>query len=131
MLYQAGYASLIGGVSAAYLCKISILSLYHRIFTLPGERLPFYVVAFVTLGCGLSTWLGYFTIIPIAKQLVPDPQLTPTETKRNDDFQFYTGIATCFTDIMILCFPLGKLYQLRMDRRRKIGLMATFMVGFM
>ncbi|KAK7914268.1 hypothetical protein PG985_011971 [Apiospora marii] len=126
----AGYASLIGGVSAAYLCKISILSLYHRVFTLPGERLPFYAVAFVTLGCGLSTWLGYFTIVPIAKQLDPDAQFTEAEKKRNADFQLYTGIATCFTDVMILCFPLGKLYRLRMDRWRKIGLMATFMVGF-
>ncbi|KAK7985411.1 hypothetical protein PG988_003033 [Apiospora saccharicola] len=127
---KAGYASLMGGVSAAYLCKISILSLYHRVFTLPGERLPFYAVAAVTLGCGLSTWLGYFFILPIAKQLVPDPDLTTAEKARNNDFQLYTGIATCFTDVMILCFPLGKLYQLRMDRRRKIGLMATFMVGF-
>ncbi|KAK8043570.1 hypothetical protein PG993_006000 [Apiospora rasikravindrae] len=130
MSSKAGYASLIGGVSAAYLCKISILSLYRRVFTLPGERLPFYAVAAVTLLCGLSTFVGFFVILPIAKQLVPDPQLTEAEKIRDDGFQLYTGIATCFTDVMILCFPLGKLYQLRMDRRRKIGLMATFMVGF-
>ncbi|KAK8061553.1 hypothetical protein PG994_007919 [Apiospora phragmitis] len=127
---KAGYASLIGGVSAAYLCKISILSLYHRIFTLPGERRPFYAVAALTLLCGLSTFVGYFVIIPIAKQLDPRLKLTDAEKTRDDGFQLYTGIATCFTDVMILCFPLGKLYQLRMDHRRKIGLMATFMVGF-
>ncbi|KAK7962715.1 uncharacterized protein PG986_003540 [Apiospora aurea] len=127
---KAGYASLIGGVSAAYLCKASILSLYRRVFTLPGERLPFYAVGALTLLCGLSTLVGYFAVVPLAKQLVPDPHFTDAETTRNDGFQLYTGIATCFTDIMILCFPLGKLYRLRMDRRRKIGLMATFMVGF-
>ncbi|KAK8075232.1 hypothetical protein PG997_009895 [Apiospora hydei] len=127
---KAGYASLIGGVSAAYLCKTSILSLYRRVFTLPGERLPFYAVGALTLLCGLSTLVGYFAVVPIAKQLVPRPHFTDAEKMRNDGFQLYTGIATCFTDVMILCFPLGKLYRLRMDRRRKIGLMATFMVGF-
>lgn len=120
-------------MSAAYLCKISILSLYRRVFTIPGERLPFYAVLAVTLLCGLSTFLGYLTIIPIAAWWDPDAQdrLTDGQKWRNDDFQLYTGIATCGTDILILCFPLRQLYRLRIERWRKIGLMATFTVGFM
>ncbi|KAK6820991.1 hypothetical protein PG987_015391 [Apiospora arundinis] len=129
---KAGYASLLGGVSAAYLCKISILSLYRRVFTIPGERLPFYAVLGLTLLCGLSTFVGFLAVVPIAAWWDPAAadRLTPAQKRHDDDFQLYTGVATCFTDVMILTFPLGQLYRLRIERWRKIGLMATFMVGF-
>ncbi|KAH7040010.1 uncharacterized protein B0I36DRAFT_379081 [Microdochium trichocladiopsis] len=108
--------------------KISILTLYLRIFTMRA----FIIAAKVTMALCV-TWMiimgagSIFICRPFA--LYWDPTL-PGECGNLLAFWIFTGTLNIVTDLTILVLPMPYLYGLEIALYRKLVLIATFGIGF-
>lgn len=109
------------------LCKISILILYCRIFSIPFFQKLCYGTAAVIAAWSLSTILLALLICqPMSDMWTPVPQ-----GHCGDQVTSYTvtGSINIVTDLLVLCLPLPYLLRLNMALYKKLVLTATFTVG--
>jgi hypothetical protein len=110
--------------------KLSILMLYYRM----SQARPFFryatlVVGVVVIVNGIvMTFLNIFQCRPISAAFTNDPE---NPGKCVDLFSLYLCSApvNVITDIAILVLPLPSVTAMRLDKRQKVGLVATFMLG--
>src|SRR4051794_2045331 len=110
--------------------KLSILMLYYRM----AQARPFFRYATLAVGAivivnGIvMTFLNIFQCRPISAAFTNDPE---NPGKCMDLFSLYLCSApvNVITDIAILVLPLPMVTSMRLDRRQKVGLIATFMLG--
>ena len=108
-------------------CKISILLLYTRIFTMRLMVVVAWATAALITGFALSTVLSCLLICrPLA--LNWDPTLEGT---CGDQLLSYTitGSFNLATDVIVLLLPLPYLWKLQMKLYKKIILSCTFSLG--
>ena len=107
--------------------KISILSLYLRIFTRKSFRSLCYVnlaiVVCFTLGATVATILQ---CIPIAASW--DKSI---HARCTDSIAFWLAwcVINIVTDVAILALPVREVLHLQLPRREKLGLLAVFSLG--
>jgi hypothetical protein len=116
-------------VAACLFPKLSILSLYLRVFTDRSVRIVTWVVIGVCIAHAIANWLASFTICH------------PFEFKWNKTINGhcanvmasyrYVSIPHIITDMAIFVLPLSSLYHLVMSKRRKLGIFLTFIMGSM
>lgn len=109
------------------LTKISILSLYNRIF--PSRKLFWASVAIAIISILYAAALAIVCIL----------QCIPLSTLWGGDSNGWcmdtgppytvTAVANVLTDVIILCLPMKSLYGLNMPMHRKIQIMALFALG--
>jgi hypothetical protein len=113
-----------------YLVKLSILALFHRIFNVSkSSRILIYVgVTFCTIitipffGVAISR-NALCNGASAVNQSVCQPKTTSLTTT------IYSAL-NILSDFYILFIPIRQLKGLHMNRHRKMGLIALFMVGF-
>lgn len=109
------------------LCKISILLLYTRTFTMRLMIVVAWGTGAIIVGFALSTIIaGLLICRPLA--LNWDQTL---EGSCGDQILSYniTGSLNLATDIMVLLLPLPYLWKLKMQLYKKLVLGATFSLG--
>lgn len=115
---------------ACYSCKLSVLILYHNLFsTAWGKKVT-------PLAVGLTAAFGVSSILSLLLVWHPLSKWWDGTSDAADDVQMaiasrYVDVATCLTDFFIYCLPLRTLWTLKMDRKRREGYVLTFGVGFL
>ncbi|KAI9799384.1 MAG: hypothetical protein M1833_004084 [Piccolia ochrophora] len=107
--------------------KISILLLYRRIFIYRTFRwvvwglVVFFVAAFL-----INLFLSIFQCVPVQKAWKPE---LPGHCLGFYE-AWYAGSALLLaTDVMLLIVPIPVVWQLQMDAKQKLGLIAVFLLG--
>lgn len=109
--------------------KISILSLYMRVFAVPIVKRVALGTMAIIVGWAIATVLAGFLICrPLA--LNWDQTLEGSCGNQVASFQG-TGVINLFTDIMVLVLPMPFLYKLNMALYKRLVLIGVFSVGFM
>jgi len=114
-------------VGACLFPKLSILALYLRIFTQRSVRIIAWIAIGVCIAHVVANYIASFTICQ------------PFEFKWNKTIKGHcadviasyrwVSLPHIITDIVILTLPLSSLYQLQMNKRKKLGLFLTFAMG--
>jgi hypothetical protein len=114
-------------VAACLFPKLSILALYLRIFTERIVRIVTWIVIGVCIAHAIANILASFTICQ------------PFEFKWNKAINGhcanvmasyrYVSLPHIITDIAIFVLPLSSLYHLMINKRRKLGIFLTFIMG--
>lgn len=119
---------------ACYCCKLSILCGYYRLLSTPSSTFRLVVRAmFVLTACiGIASCLGFLLVFKDMNwwwtaALETEPTALPTEVKMNEAID----IMSLLTDVIICVMPLPVLSNLRLDRNKKILLIALFSLGFL
>ncbi|KAM3064770.1 hypothetical protein ACMFMF_011765 [Clarireedia jacksonii] len=114
-------------MAACLFPKLSILALYLRIFTQRSVRIIAWIVIGVCIAHAVANNILSFTICQ------------PFEFKWNKTINGHcANILTSYrwvslphiiSDIAILTLPLSSLYQLQINKRKKLGILFTFAIG--
>ncbi len=114
-------------MAACLFPKLSILVLYLRIFTDRIVRICTWIVIGVCVAHAIANIIASLTIC------------RPFEFKWNKATEGqcanvmasyrYVSLPHILTDIAVLVFPLSSLYGLLMNKRRKLGIFLTFLMG--
>ncbi|KAI0972071.1 hypothetical protein F4678DRAFT_472101 [Xylaria arbuscula] len=108
--------------------KMSMLCLYHRIYTTPTFRRVNYVAMFLVAGYFISFIPLFLTnCIPLSQYWDPKPTGWCRDTVQGDNA---TLAANLVLDLIVLALPLPVLWRLRMSIRDKITVTALFGFGF-
>jgi hypothetical protein len=108
--------------------KISILAFYLRLSPEKTFRSVVYALSTsVVLYCLVSSFAVFFSCKPVAKTW----DLTITYGSCIDVSKMWTFVAAMnsTTDILILFLPIVMMWNVRMQTKRKIGVVAVLMVG--
>ncbi|KAK3304839.1 uncharacterized protein B0T15DRAFT_576189 [Chaetomium strumarium] len=108
--------------------KISILLLYARLFP---------VQTFLWVIKGLGAFLGchgVLYVLLIAMQCLPvytiwDRYVTDRKCIDVTAVAYSSGALSILEDVAILLLPIPQVWQLKIDRRRQLGLIAIFSIG--
>lgn len=114
-------------VAACLFPKLTILALYLRIFTGRIVRITAWVMIGVCTAHAVANIIASFTICQ------------PFEYKWNKTINGhcanvlasyrYVSIPHILTDIVILVLPISSLYHLLMNKRKKVAIFLTFLMG--
>ncbi|MCJ1462047.1 hypothetical protein MMC07_000647 [Pseudocyphellaria aurata] len=108
--------------------KISILSLYRRVFdTVPFKKATL-VVGFlcVTWLCG-NVFTELFFCSPFSAAF--DPKLRQTHCKDFTAFLLGITISNMLLDVIILCMPLPMIWSLNLSTSKKLEISGIFLLG--
>jgi len=112
---------------AIFTTKVSILLLYHRIF--PGRtftKVLWSIGAFVAVWTLAAALVDIFQCVPVQAQWNP----TIPHTCVNIDAELTAvSVLNVLSDFSILGLPLPMLWKLNTTRKRKMQLIAIFMLG--
>lgn len=115
---------------ACYSCKLSVLILYHDIFSAAWSKVMTPIALALTLGFGLTSVLTLLLVWqPLAKWW--DGTATDADHIHMDMASRYVDVATCLTDFCIYCLPIRTLWTLKMEKSGRRGYMLTFSIGFL
>ncbi|KAJ4129215.1 hypothetical protein NW768_007750 [Fusarium equiseti] len=112
-----------------FFAKVSILSLYWRMFRVTGIRLPIQIL----FGCSLvwitfRIFMGIWHCVPVEKFWDDSVQgYCAIEDKK---FFFGTTLVHAMIDIAILVLPMWQIGRLQLPAIQKAGIMVMFTFGF-
>jgi hypothetical protein len=110
------------------LTKLSILFLYSRILATKHMRMINHLLIATIIVCNIWTVIAMFiSCIPL--QAVWDPSVKGWCLGLG--LQLGNSILHVVTDFVIFILPLPVLFKLQLNRRKKIGLMLVFSIGFL
>lgn len=91
-----------------------------------------WAVGVFTLLCGLVSIIApWLAVLPLRRRWNSSQQST-AEIARKNNILLFGDIALLITDFVIFSLPLKTLLGLKLiDRNKKIGMIATFMLGFL
>ncbi|KAI1362620.1 hypothetical protein F5Y08DRAFT_269084 [Xylaria arbuscula] len=108
--------------------KMSMLCLYHRIYTTPTfRRWNYFVMALVIAYVASFLPLFLTNCIPLSQYWDPKPTGWCRDTLIGD---IATVAANYFLDFAVLALPLPVLWSLKMSVRDKLTVTAMFSIGF-
>lgn len=112
-----------------FFAKVSILSLYWRMFSLTNIRLPIQIL----FGCSLvwitfRIFMGIFHCVPV--QAFWDSEAGGYCAIEDKKFFFGTTLVHAIIDISILVLPMWEIGHLQLPRLQKAGIMVMFTFGF-
>jgi hypothetical protein len=112
-----------------FFAKISILSLYWRMFSITNIRIPIQIL----FGCSfvwitIRIFMGIFHCVPV--DAFWDPNAGGYCAIQDKNFFFGTTLVHAAIDICILVLPMVKLYQLQLPLLQRLGIMVMFTFGF-
>lgn len=115
-------------VVAVALVKLSILSMYLRIFPSREFKIGAYVIGFIVIGWAIAIVLVcIFQCNPI--EMAWQPWLT-TGTCINLKGSFIgNGVPNILTDVAILAMPVKQVWHLHATMAQKVSLLCTFGLG--
>lgn len=106
---------------------MSILFLYHRIFIQPWFRVALKLTGALIMAWGItSNLVNIFQCWPISFQW------NPTEAGHCIDYaksSLVFSVVNIITDFVILGLPMPLVWQLKVSKRSKLALSATFAAG--
>lgn len=117
---------------ALFLSKIAALLFLARVFPRASNSKWFNYALWTTFGLNVAWLFGIvfgtiFFCWPISKNwLVTQPGNCGTQF----DLLVGSAVPSVVIDLIILVLPLPKLWHLRIDRAKKVGLMAVFILGY-
>lgn len=117
---------------ALFLSKIAALLFLARVFPRGANSKWFNWALWTTFGLNVAWLLGIifgtiFFCWPISKNWnVTEPGHCGTQF----DLLVGSAVPSVVIDLIILILPLPKLWQLRINRAKKIGLMGVFVLGY-
>ncbi|KAI1261628.1 hypothetical protein F5Y18DRAFT_440267 [Xylariaceae sp. FL1019] len=118
-------------VTSLWSIKVALVLFYKK---LAPRGLNLQMIYNATLGFLAVTWLViFFDIIfqcfPNNKRWSQDPnyQCDPYQAEVN---YWITILLNIFTDVLIICLPISMVLKLQMKRKQKLGVVATFALGF-
>lgn len=112
--------------------RISILLLYHRIFTASLPRVKYLIGLLLALQ---AVYLVVYSILPIfiCRPLYKAWHPLERQLYFRDWYYYYTQVALYSTsmafDAILLVFPLYPVFNLQMPIQRRIGVAILFMLG--
>lgn len=118
--------------------KLSLLFFYRRIFLVQQRwfKIALWLNAFYAAGLGIgSTFEFIFQCLPVSyfwERFSIDYGITPTVTGSCLPQTVHLAtpaILSTISDVLILLLPLAVLFKLKLDAKRKFGLMAIFSLG--
>ncbi|KAH7013659.1 hypothetical protein EDB80DRAFT_749306 [Ilyonectria destructans] len=114
---------------ALFFAKLSILSLYWRMFHVTNIRLPIQIL----FGCSIvwitfRIFMGIFHCVPV--QAFWDSSAGGKCEIEDKKFFFGTTLVHAFIDIAILIVPIVQIGKLQLPSLQKYGIMVMFMFGF-
>uniref|UniRef100_A0A8H7TQG4 Rhodopsin domain-containing protein n=1 Tax=Bionectria ochroleuca TaxID=29856 RepID=A0A8H7TQG4_BIOOC len=112
-----------------FFAKVSILSLYWRMFNLTNIRLPIQIL----FGCSFvwiifRIFMGIFHCVPV--EAFWDSNAGGYCTIEDKKFFFGTTLVHAAIDIAILILPMWQILQLQLPLLQKAGIMIMFTFGF-
>ncbi|UKZ74788.1 hypothetical protein TrVFT333_002458 [Trichoderma virens FT-333] len=112
-----------------FLAKVSILSLYWRMFSVTNIRLPIQIL----FACSLvwiifRTFMGIFHCVPV--EAFWDSNAGGYCAIEDKKFFFGTTLVHAVIDIAILILPMWQISQLQLPMLQKGGIMVMFTFGF-
>ncbi|KAJ4009224.1 hypothetical protein NW752_009523 [Fusarium irregulare] len=131
-LYQAKLLLFIAELFYAFglfFAKISILSLYWRMFRVTGIRLPIQIL----FGCSFvwitfRIFMGIWHCVPVEKFW--DDSVDGYCAIEDKKFFFGTTLVHAMIDIAILVLPMWQIGRLQLPAIQKAGIMVMFTFGF-
>lgn len=117
---------------ALFLSKIAALLFLTRVFPRTSNSKWFNYALWITFGLNVAWLIGIvfgtiFFCWPISKNwMVTEPGHCGTQF----DLLVGSAVPSVVIDLIILLLPLPKLWHLRIDRAKKVGLMAVFVLGY-
>lgn len=109
--------------------KLSVILLYHRIFTSTKFRMVAYMMLVLVSVWGIAFTLGYLLqCIPLRQTY----EMTAGETRRCFNTVTFNTVACASTivlDVAILTMPWPIIWRLQMSLPRKIAVTAIFLLG--
>lgn len=111
------------------LTKISLLLLYHRLFSVNKQfRLALFVAgALVIMWWIASFWDTIFQCVPI--QASWDKSIKNAKCQSIRSAALGTGISNLILDILFLLLPVPMIWRLHVSRRIKVSLTGIFLLG--
>ncbi|KAF1964478.1 hypothetical protein BU23DRAFT_575648 [Bimuria novae-zelandiae CBS 107.79] len=121
---------------ANWAVKMSILILYHRIYSLQ-KALPWYLrreVVWAMAAAVTASTLSFFLVesfgcVPVSA--IFDLDNTEKRCIARGVFHFAQAGINCFTDLVLVVFPLPLLGLLKISRRQRYLLVLIFSIGFL
>ena len=128
---QMLFASMIFYVCTVTLVRLSILLLYRRIFDIPPFRIITTGLIAACTAWGLAMCAAnIFQCHTITDAFRPEVVGALDGRCINLQAMFYGALATGFTlDLVILILPFQQIWNLRLERRQKLELMAILSLG--
>ena len=108
--------------------KISILSLYLRIFPQKPYRIACYALAGVLMGCLLGNVIAT-SLICVRVKALWDTSTGEGHCFHQNAYFRYSTLPNILTDIYMLILPLPVIWRMSLSKRDKIGLTITFGTG--
>ncbi|KAG9236101.1 hypothetical protein BJ875DRAFT_246451 [Amylocarpus encephaloides] len=110
------------------LVKMAIITFYFRLFgSIRSFRLSAYFVAILVLLCGATVILEVLLVcIPFSKNWNVEKQGTCMHTR---EMYVATGSVNIATDILLMGLPIPYILSMRIDLKRKLGIIAMFSLG--
>ncbi|GAW16378.1 hypothetical protein ANO14919_058040 [Xylariales sp. No.14919] len=130
-LFQAFFAGEIIFAISSPLIKLSVLSLYWRIFPTRTMKLACIALASLTITWGIVIGVFNFLVCkPLHAFWNLELQKSP-DTKCIDIIWFWLGnsASNCAIDLAILILPIHEVVKLHSSISKKIGLCAVFLLG--
>lgn len=114
---------------AQTLIKISLLLLYHRLFSVnkPFRIALFAAGALVVIWWTASFWDTIFQCVPV--QASWDKSIKNARCQRIRDAALGTGISNLILDLVFLLLPVPMVWRLHVSRRVKVSLTGIFLLG--
>ncbi|OIW26036.1 hypothetical protein CONLIGDRAFT_684574 [Coniochaeta ligniaria NRRL 30616] len=108
--------------------KISIVLFYMRIFTTRKFRIAAYCVMAYTIVWAISTWIvNLTTCSPIA--FYYDKTIPGGKCRNQAISGSINGGLSLLGDIMVLALPIPVVWSLKINLRKKVGIMGIFLLG--
>ncbi|KAK1751006.1 hypothetical protein QBC47DRAFT_351784 [Echria macrotheca] len=109
--------------------RLSIVIFYMRIFTTRNFRIAAHCVNAYTIAWAISTWIVNLTVCtPIA--FYYDRTIPGGGSCRNQAVSgSISGGLSLLGDILVLALPVPVIWRLRIDTRRRIGIICVFLLG--
>lgn len=114
---------------AQALIKISLLLLYHRLFSVNRPFRIALIVAgvLVIMWCLASFWDTIFECVPVQAEW--DKSLKNARCQSIRELALGSGISNLILDVMFLLLPVPMVWQLQVSKRIKVSLTGIFLLG--
>lgn len=136
MTSQSSLMNTVLYILAALSIKLSLFIFYHRLFKI-DEIVRWLIYGGIT-ACGVFYSVCFVVILSI---MIPSPNQPNTNTSwtlhysrnsdHNENVWLAVGIFGIISDIYLLMIPIRSVYQLQLPIKRKLGVIAIFLVGLM
>ncbi|KAK8234677.1 hypothetical protein HDK77DRAFT_429338 [Phyllosticta capitalensis] len=121
MAFECVYCTGVG------LVKLSVVTMYARIFPLPGFRIGAYILGFMTVGWVIAiNCVSIFQCTPIKGAWDTSVKATCIDLKASF---IGNAIPNILTDVAILAMPVGQVFKLQVTTAQKISLCVMFLLG--